>query len=97
MRLTPNITPSFERDFKRLERRHVDTSGLFEAISLIIENTDEARATLRTRHRMHPLHGEWRGFLECHVGNRGDWLLIWRVEGDMAVLARTGTHEELFR
>ena len=46
---------------------------------------------------MHTLSGKWSGSNECHVCNAGDWLLVWSVKGDLAVMQRTGTHDELFR
>ena len=46
---------------------------------------------------MHTLRGEWAGSSECHVCNAGDWLLIWRTFGNVALMQRTGTHDELFR
>ena len=49
---------------------------------------------LSQRHRAHPLKGEWRGFMECHV--HGDWLLIWYTTGTEIVFVRTGTHADLF-
>ena len=95
--LRAQYTPSFKRDVKRLAKKHVDDAPLAEVIDLIIQNTDEALATLRRRHRMHTLSGSWAGSSECHVCNAGDWLLIWRVSGDIALMQRTGTHDELFR
>lgn len=96
-RLSAQFTPSFKRDLKRLDKKHIDDAPLEEVIDLIIENTPESLETLRRRHRMHTLSGSWGGSSECHVCNAGDWLLIWRVSGDIALLQRTGTHDELFR
>ena len=96
-RLQARFSPTFQRDLKRLEKRHVDDAPLAEAIDLIIENTPEALEELRRRHRMHTLSGNWRGSNECHVCNAGDWLLVWCVSGDIAVMQRTGTHDEIFR
>jgi len=42
----------------------------------------------------HPLKGPWQAYRCCHV--QGDWLLIYRVTGDEVLLARTGTHSDLF-
>ena len=44
----------------------------------------------------HDLTGNWRGHRECHI--QPNWLLIYRVEGDVLVLtlSRTGTHSDLF-
>lgn len=51
---------------------------------------------LDPRHKDYPLSGEWSGHRECHI--QPDWLLIYRYENDILVLAltRTGTHSDLF-
>ena len=51
---------------------------------------------LDPRHKDHPLSGEWSGHRECHI--QPDWLLIYRYENDILVLAltRRGTHSDLF-
>lgn len=51
---------------------------------------------LDPRHKDHPLSSEWSGHRECHI--QPDWLLIYRYENDILVLAltRTGTHSDLF-
>ena len=43
----------------------------------------------------HELRGEWDGYRECHIG--GDFLLIYRIDGDLVVFVRAGTHNDLFR
>lgn len=68
-------TKAFQRDIKRLKRRHADFSDLKEVIRLVAEDTDTAKETLRRRHRAHRLQGgDWDGVIECHVGNAGNWL-----------------------
>jgi mRNA interferase YafQ len=42
----------------------------------------------------HPLKGSWADHRECHVG--GDFLLIYRIEGNAIWFVRAGTHAELF-
>ena len=42
----------------------------------------------------HPLKGDWADHRECHIG--GDFLLIYRLEGDAIIFVRAGTHSELF-
>ncbi len=96
-RLRAQFSPTFKRDLKRLDKKHVDDAPLAEVIDLIIENSPEALAELRRRHRMHTLTGGWLGSSECHVCNAGDWLLVWRVSDDIALMQRTGTHDEIFR
>lgn len=96
-RLRAQFTPSFRRDLKKLDKKHVDDAPLEEVIALIIENTPEAIGILRQRHKMHELTGSWSGSSECHVCNSGNWLLIWKTFDDIALMQRTGTHDDLFR
>jgi mRNA interferase YafQ len=42
----------------------------------------------------HPLRGNWKGFRDLHI--EPDWLLIYRTDGLELLLARTGTHADLF-
>ncbi len=49
---------------------------------------------LEPRQRAHTLSGQWRSFRVCHI--EPDWLLIWRETEDELILARTGTHADLF-
>lgn len=95
--LKAEFAPSFKRDLKRLDKKHVDDKPLEEVIDLIIENSSHSLSILKHRHNMHTLGGIWSGSNECHVCNAGDWLLIWRTTDQTALLQRTGTHDELFR
>lgn len=53
-------TKAFQRDIKRLKRKHADFSDLKELIRLVAEDTDTAKETLRRRHRAHRLQGgDW--------------------------------------
>lgn len=87
----------FKRDYKRLVRKHVKIELLDDVIRLIARDDKESREQLLSRHNMHRLGGRWAGAHECHVANFGDWLLVWKVCGQTAYLARTGTHDEIFR
>lgn len=42
----------------------------------------------------HALKGDWKGFKECHLG--GDMLLAYTIEGDTVILARLGSHSQIF-
>ena len=87
---------AFQRDIKRLKRKHAELSDLKEVIRLVAEDTDTAKETLRRRHRAHRLQGgDWDGVIECHVGNAGNWLAIWIKEDGTAWFLRTGTHAEI--
>lgn len=91
------FTSRFEKDVKRLQKRHAELAELRGVIKLIEIDNQATRDELRRRHRMHQLKGSWQGANECHVANMGNWLLIWQVANGTAVLLRTGTHEEIFR
>ncbi|MGN0071660.1 MAG: type II toxin-antitoxin system YafQ family toxin [Atopobiaceae bacterium] len=96
-RLKAQYSPAFIHDAKRLRKKHIDDAPLAEVIDLIIENSPASLEELRRRHRMHELSGGWAGSRECHIANAGDWLLIWTSDDEIALLERTGTHDELFR
>lgn len=97
MSLIIDYTPRFRRDYKRVKRRGEDLSLLAEVIDLIAADTPAAQEELRRRHRVHRLQGPWDGARECHIANAGDWLLVWEVRDGVALLVRTGTHDEIFR
>jgi mRNA interferase YafQ len=42
----------------------------------------------------HALKGDWKGFRECHLG--GDMLLAYTIEDDTVILARIGSHSQIF-
>ena len=94
--LEPEYTPRFNKDIKRLRKKHVDTGPLRAVVRLILDNSAASIEELKRRHNMHTLSGEWMGSNECHVANAGDWLLIWCVAGELAIFQRTGSHDELF-
>lgn len=94
-RLRIKPTSRFVRDAKHMARRR-DVRPLHDVIDLIAQNDLESRDELIRRHGMHRLAGRWSGSNECHVCNVGDWLLVWAVRDDVAVLQRTGTHDQIF-
>lgn len=96
--LKAKFLPTFSKDLKKkAAKKDWDLTKLEEVIDLVIENSTESIKTLKARHNMHRLSGKWEGSDECHVANTGDWLVIWRVNDDLAYFQRTGSHDELFR
>jgi mRNA interferase YafQ len=79
----------FRRDLRRITRRGYRLEDL-EAIVTSIRRGERLAAS----NRAHPLKGEWRGYWECHVAP--DWLLIYKLTEEEVLLARTGTHADLF-
>jgi mRNA interferase YafQ len=79
----------FDRDLKRVARRGYDLQRLASAIASI-QRGERLPAAMRP----HPLRGEWKGYWECHIGP--DWLLIYKLTDAEVLLARTGTHSDLF-
>ena len=95
--LTAKFTSQFQRDAKRLKKKHVELEPLYELVDLVILNTPDAISELKRRHRMHTLAGEWAGSKECHVANAGDWLVVWSEGNGIAAFQRTGSHKEFFK
>ncbi len=82
-------TSRFERDLERAGRRGKDLDKLWAVVDRLL-----AEQPLDPRNRAHRLSGEWSRSWECHI--EPDWLLIWHVDDNDLVLARTGTHSDLF-
>ena len=97
-RLTAKFAPAFSRDLKKkAAKRNWNLADLETVVDLILANDAKSMDILKRRHNMHRLSGKWGGSNECHVANAGDWLVIWRTEGEIAYFQRTGSHDELFR
>jgi mRNA interferase YafQ len=82
-------TRAFRKDLKRLTRRGYDLVPLTEALEFL-----RRAAKLPAARLDHSLKGEWKGWRECHI--QPDWLLIYKVTDAEVLLARTGTHSDLF-
>lgn len=84
-------TTQFKKDFKLAMKRSMKIELLEEVIAMLAMGE-----TLPDKHKDHALTGNWVGHRECHI--LPDWLLIYRIEDEVLVLmlARTGTHSDLF-
>ena len=80
---------SFAKDLKKVVKRKYDLRKLEATITAL--RTDEPLAMAMHPHR---LKGEWAGWWECHIAP--NWLLIYKIEKTEVLLARTGTHADLF-
>ena len=88
-KLTVKPTTAFKKDYKLAIKRGLQ----IELLETVIETLAMGNA-LPPENRDHDLTGNWRGHRECHI--QPDWLLIYRIEGDVLVLtlSRTGTHSD---
>ena len=80
---------AYKKDLKRISRRGYDLTLLASVLDAL-----RAARQLPPARRDHPLRGDWQGWRECHI--EPDWLLIYKTDPDEVVLARTGTHADLF-
>jgi mRNA interferase YafQ len=83
------IAMAFKKDLKRVERR-----GYERALLETVVDARRRGEELPTARRDHPLKGEWKDWRECHI--EPDWLLIYKATDTEVLLARTGTHADLF-
>jgi len=86
---TLRLAGAFKKDLKRITKRSYDRA-LLEAVVDALRDGQQLPASRRD----HPLKGEWKGWRECHV--QPDWLLIYKTSDTEVLLARTGTHADLF-
>lgn len=87
---TLRLASAYKKDLKLIARRGYDLNLLANVLDAL-----RAGQQLPAARRDHPLKGEWRGWRECHV--QPDWLLIYKATHTEVLLARTGTHADLFR
>lgn len=83
------LTNKFKKDFEKLKKQGKDLKKL-KSVLLILQSKD----ILPLKNKDHQLKGKLKEFRECHI--EPDWLLMYKVEKDILILARTGSHAELF-
>jgi len=89
--LTLVTTSKFHKDYKVMKKRGYDLKLLENVLDTLLNEI-----SLDEKYRDHALVGNYEGFRECHI--RPDWLLIYKVVNDKAILiaSGTGTHSDLF-
>jgi len=83
-------TGQFDRDYSHIIKRGKKIEKLDDVMMLLINDRP-----LPQRNRDHALKGDLKGFRDCHI--EPDWLLIYKVDGDVITFERTGTHSDIFR
>ncbi len=87
--LKPSFTKQFDRDLKRMLKRGKEKDKIKLIVAKLI---NEER--LEPKNKDHKLVGNYEGRRECHI--EPDWLLIYKLEKEMIIFERTGTHSDLF-
>ncbi len=87
--LTPRATNRYVKDVERMKARGEDM-GRYRAVIVALCS----RAPLPAALNDHPLKGDWKGWRDCHVDP--DWIVIYRKTVTELLLARTGSHSDLF-
>ena len=84
-------TSKFKKDYKNAIKRNLNINLLDDMIRILASGQE-----LPNKYNDHTLRGNWNGFRECHI--LPDWLLIYAIEDNnlVLVLARTGSHSDLF-
>ena len=85
----PDYSGQFKRDVKQSQKRGKDMNKLKVLLGLLIDGKP-----LPAIYLDHPLKGGWRGFRDAHI--EPDWLLIYKIAGDIVRFERTGRHTDLF-
>ena len=82
-------TKAFRRDLRRLRKSGYRLEKLEEAIDILASGQ-----LLPPSYADHPLHGDFEGQKECHIGP--DWLLRYSKDKSLLILVliRTGTHRD---
>ena len=55
----------------------------------------EQELPLDAKYQDHSLSGVWKEYRECHIAP--NWLLVYKVAGDVITFARTGSHSDIFQ
>jgi len=85
----PDYSGQFKRDVKLAKKRGKNMGQLKTLLTLLIEDQP-----LPATYLDHPLKGDWRGFRDAHI--EPDWLLIYKIDGNVVRFERTGRHVDLF-
>jgi mRNA interferase YafQ len=83
-------TSQFKRDVKKALRRNKDPEKLKTLVKKLVKGQ-----SLPEKYQDHPLKGDYQDCRDSHI--EPDWILIYRIKGNILHLIRTGTHADLFR
>lgn len=81
-------TNQFKRDLKKHHLALI-TPAWIEVLNCLLNGLP-----LPARYANHPLQGEWKGCMDCHI--KPDLVLIYELQGSDLILHRLGSHSDLF-
>jgi mRNA interferase YafQ len=89
--LKSRYTKRFRKQLELAGKRGLNIDKLREVMKMIINEQP-----LPPERCNHPLHGEWKKSLECHI--QGDWVLVYEIDDveRKVIFQRTGSHSDLF-
>lgn len=79
----------FKKDYKTIIKRNYHLQLLQDVLTILCNEQP-----LSPKYKDHTLSGNYEGHRECHI--TPDWLLIYKIEHNILILTRTGTHSDLF-
>jgi mRNA interferase YafQ len=89
--LIPVPSTQYGKDFKRI----VQSPKFNQTDYLIVLSLLLSQKRLPAKYKNHPLKGDFLGYWDCHITN--DCVLIYKATMSDLLLARIGTHSELFK
>lgn len=89
--------PHFQRDLKRIKRKHIKLNDLDTVFEMLHLRTKDNLRTLKTRYKDHPLRGNNRGYRELHLAP--NILLKYQIHKDVLVLVlvKLGSHKYVLK
>ena len=93
MKYIVDYTTKFKKEYNKMKKQGKDLNKLHKVI-----NTLSSGEKLDVKYKDHELkdNKQYKNCRECHI--EPDWLLVYRIVDNelLLVLARTGSHSELF-
>lgn len=88
---TIHYSTKAKKDLKKYRNNLQLMKALFDVLDKL-----QKGEVIPNKYKPHELAGNYKGCMECHVGN--DFLLIWiDTTSDMVNIIRIGSHSELFK
>jgi mRNA interferase YafQ len=90
MKYTPYYTNKIKKQLKLIKKRGYNMTLFKEVVEMLLDGIP-----LPAKYCDHPLHGDKRGYRDCHI--QGDWVLIYKIDKNVLtlILSETGTHSDI--